>query len=185
MTKTTGRWVFYEKRGIEFVHVSKRLKTKRDSTCGASKTCEARMRPRGRSSVLPTARPPVAAPKESAQRQSERDGDDQFHPAPNPAQAQKQFACGRERRAVARSAVSADVCSDGFCLRLAMRQGDVRGETLVSFFGLSGLLCHPQGHSKTMGGLRRRRVPLYLPGSLGRTEAGEVVIMRRPQFRME
>jgi hypothetical protein len=31
MTKTKGRWVVYEKRGVEFVHVSKRFKTKQEA----------------------------------------------------------------------------------------------------------------------------------------------------------
>jgi hypothetical protein len=28
MPKTSGHWVVYEKRGVEYVHVSKRFKTK-------------------------------------------------------------------------------------------------------------------------------------------------------------
>jgi hypothetical protein len=31
MTKTAGFWVVYEKRGVEYVHVSKRFKTKREA----------------------------------------------------------------------------------------------------------------------------------------------------------
>jgi hypothetical protein len=32
MTTTSGRWVVYEKRGVEYVLVSKRFKTKQEST---------------------------------------------------------------------------------------------------------------------------------------------------------
>jgi hypothetical protein len=31
MTKTSGSWVVYEKRGVEFVHVSKPFKTKQEA----------------------------------------------------------------------------------------------------------------------------------------------------------
>jgi hypothetical protein len=31
MAKTSGRWVVYEKRGLEYVHVSKRFKTKQEA----------------------------------------------------------------------------------------------------------------------------------------------------------
>jgi hypothetical protein len=31
MAETTGRWVVYEKRGVEYVHVSKRFKTKQEA----------------------------------------------------------------------------------------------------------------------------------------------------------
>jgi hypothetical protein len=31
MTKTSGRWVVYEKRGVEFVHVSKAFKTQQEA----------------------------------------------------------------------------------------------------------------------------------------------------------
>jgi hypothetical protein len=31
MTKSTGRWVLYEKRGVEYVHVSKRFGTKQEA----------------------------------------------------------------------------------------------------------------------------------------------------------
>jgi len=31
MTKTTGHWVVYEKRGVEYVHVSKRFDTKEEA----------------------------------------------------------------------------------------------------------------------------------------------------------
>jgi hypothetical protein len=32
MTKTSGQWVVYEKRGVEYVHVSKPFKTKQAGT---------------------------------------------------------------------------------------------------------------------------------------------------------
>jgi hypothetical protein len=31
MTKSTGRWVVYEKRGVEYVYASKRLVTKQEA----------------------------------------------------------------------------------------------------------------------------------------------------------
>lgn len=31
MTKTTGRWVVYERRGAEFAYVSKKFKTRREA----------------------------------------------------------------------------------------------------------------------------------------------------------
>jgi len=31
MTKSTGRWAVYEKRGVEYVHRSKPFKTKREA----------------------------------------------------------------------------------------------------------------------------------------------------------
>jgi hypothetical protein len=31
MTKTSGHWVVYEKRGVEYVHVSKRFETKQEA----------------------------------------------------------------------------------------------------------------------------------------------------------
>jgi hypothetical protein len=46
---------------------------------------------------------------------AERDGDDQLHPTPYSRPGAETVACGRERRAAARSAVSEDRCSIGFC----------------------------------------------------------------------
>lgn len=31
MTKTSGRWVVYEKRGVEYVHLSKGFQTKQEA----------------------------------------------------------------------------------------------------------------------------------------------------------
>jgi len=53
-------------------------------------------------------------PKNLPGDKAESDGDDQLHPT-TCSRAAISVACGRERRAVARSAVSEDHCSRGFC----------------------------------------------------------------------
>jgi hypothetical protein len=41
MTKTNGRWVVYENRGVEYVHVSKPFKTKQEAEQGCERLQQA------------------------------------------------------------------------------------------------------------------------------------------------